>query len=220
MFRIGVIALTIAATAVINGCTRMSSLWPIFGNQYPSLPTTERYGSKISNPEKYRYLIAPGDQLQIFVWRNPEVSQTVTVRPDGIVSTPLVDDLMASGKTPEQLARDIEKVISTYIREPIVTVIVAGGGVGLYSEQIRVVGAAAKPRALLYSSNMTLLDVMIQVEGVTEFAAGNKATILRVVDDKPTQFQVRLDDLLKDGDVTANVDMLPGDILIIPESWF
>ncbi len=167
----------------------------------------------------YEYVIGPGDSLSIFVWRNPEVSQTVNVRPDGKISTPLVEDLVASGKTPTQLARELEEVLSKYIREPLVTIIVSGF-VGRYNEQIRVVGEAAQPRALPYKVNMTLLDVMITVGGLTEFAAGNKATITRVVDGQQTQTIVRLEDLIVDGDISANVAMRPGDILIIPEAWF
>lgn len=165
------------------------------------------------------YLIGPGDQVQIYVWRNPEVSTSVPVRPDGKITTPLVEDMVAVGKTPTQLARDIEKVLGAYIRDPVVSVIVAGFG-GPYSQQIRVVGQAAKPQTLPYKENMSLLDVMIAVGGLTEFAAGNKATIVRVVKDKQKHIQVRLDNLIKKGDISANVAVLPGDILIIPESWF
>lgn len=182
------------------------------------LPSSTYYGSQTQDPEEYRYLIGPGDSLNIFVWRNPEVSGGVTVRPDGLITTPLVEDLQASGKTPTQLARDIEGVLETYIRQPIVTVMV-GGGVGPYREQIRVVGEATSPQALSYREKMTLLDVMIVVGGLTEFASGNDAAIVRVVDGEQKSYRVRIDDLLKDGDITANVDMLPGDILIIPESW-
>ncbi len=182
------------------------------------LPSSTYYGTQTQNPEEYRYLIGPSDSLNVFVWRNPEVSGQITVRPDGLITTPLVEDLQASGKTPTQLARDIESVLETYIRQPIVTVMV-GGGVGPYREQIRVVGEAANPQALSYREKMTLLDVMIVVGGLTEFASGNDATIVRVVDGEQKGYRVRIDDLLKDGDITANVDMLPGDILIVPESW-
>ena len=183
------------------------------------LPPSTSHGSQTASPDEYNYLIGPGDEVQIFVWRNPEVSQSVTVRPDGKISTPLVEDLQASGRTPTQLARDLEKALETYIRQPIVTVIVAGG-IGPYSEQIRVVGQAAKPQAIAYKRKMTLLDVMIAVGGLTEFADGNNAKIVRVVDDQQKEYLARADDLLNDGDINANVDMLPGDILIIPESWF
>ncbi len=202
------------------------------------LPPSTGYSSHTTSPETYTYLIGPGDQLQIFVWRNPEVSQPITVRPDGKITTPLVEDLQASGKTPNQLARDLEKALETYIRQPIVTVIVANG-IGPYSEQIRVIGqvgqggqggqggggqggggqAAVRPQAIAYRQQMTLLDVMIAVGGLNEFAAGNKAKVVRVVDGKQKEYEVRLDDLLN-GDITANVDMLPGDILIVPEAWF
>lgn len=184
-----------------------------------SLPPSTSYGSQTTSPESYTYLIGPGDSVQIFVWRNPEISQAVTVRPDGKITTPLVEDLQASGKTPTQLARDLEKALETYIRQPIVTVIVAGG-LGPYSEQIRVVGQASKPQAISYKRQMTLLDVMIAVGGLTQFADGNSTKIVRIVDGKQMEYEVRVDDLLNDGDISANVDMLPGDILIIPEAWF
>lgn len=167
----------------------------------------------------YYYVIGPGDTVQIFVWGNPEVSTTVPVGPDGRITTPLVEDLEAVGKTSSQLARDIEQALSRYIKNPLVTVIVSGF-VGPYSEQIRVVGEATEPKALPYQSGMTLLDLMIAVNGLTEFAAGNRASIVRVVDGQPRQFSVRLDDLIKDGDIEANVDLLPGDVLIIPEAIF
>ncbi len=195
-----------------------------------NLPPSSSYGSQSTSPETYNYLIGPGDSVQIFVWRNPEVSQSVTVRPDGKISTPLVEDLQASGKTPTQLARDLEKALETYIRQPIVTVIVAGG-IGPYSEQIRVVGQVgsgsgsdsggqtSKPQAIAYKEKMTLLDVMVAVGGLGQFADGNNTKLVRVVVGKQKEYEVRLDDLLN-GDITANVDMLPGDILIVPEAWF
>lgn len=180
---------------------------------YPPAPSA---AEKIS---ANNYLIGPGDNLNVVVWRNPELSMNVPVRPDGKITTPLVEDIPASGKTPSQLARDIEKALSKYIQEPVVTVI-ATGFVGPFSQQIRVIGQAAKPQALQYRENMTVLDVMIAVGGVTEFAAGNQASILRTVDGKQQQLSVRLNDLIKDGDVSANVELRPGDVLIIPEGWF
>ena len=165
------------------------------------------------------YIIGPGDNVSVNVWRNPEVSQSVPVRPDGKITTPLVEDLQAAGKTPTALARDIEKALSKYIQQPVVTVIVTGF-VSTYGEQIRVIGQAARPQALSYRAEMSLMDVLIAVGGVTEFAAGNKATIIRKVDGKQQQFNVRLNDLIKDGDISANVPMRPGDILVIPESFF
>ena len=167
----------------------------------------------------WNYLVGPGDNVSVFVWRNPEVSGSFPVRPDGKMTMNLVEDLPASGKTPSQLARDIEKALSKYIQEPIVTVIV-GGGVGPFDQQIRVVGEAAKPQALNYREKMSLIDLMIAVGGLTDFAAGNKAYILRTQDGKQTQLGVRLEDLLRGGDIRANVEMRPGDVLVIPESLF
>jgi polysaccharide export outer membrane protein len=165
------------------------------------------------------YVIGPGDTVQIFVWRNPELTVTVPVRPDGRISTPLVEDMQAIGKTPTALARDVENVLKQYVQEPIVNVIVTGF-VGPFAQQVRVVGEAARPQAIPYRANMSALDAMIAVGGLTRFAAGNRAVIVRHVGDKDEQLRVRLDDLLRDGDVTANVKILPGDILIIPQSWF
>lgn len=183
------------------------------------LPTSVVHESSMAKSGDYTYQIGPGDSVNIFVWRNPEISNSVTVRPDGKITTPLVEELQASGKTPAQLAREIEEVLSTYIKEPIVTVIV-GNYVGPYSEQIRIVGEAANPQALPYRERMTAMDVMIAVGGLTDFADGNRATIVRVVDGEQKGFRVKLKDLLRKGDITANVDMKPGDVLIIPESFF
>lgn len=165
------------------------------------------------------YLIGPGDSVNIIVWRNPEVSMTVPVRPDGKITTPLVEDLAASGKTSTQLARDIEKELAKYIQQPVVTVIVTSF-VGTYGEQIRVIGQAARPQALPYRRDMSLMDVLIAVGGVTEFASGNKASIIRTVNGQQQKLPVRLNDLIKDGDISANMLMRPGDVLVIPESFF
>lgn len=173
----------------------------------------------VEPPSEYTYIIGPGDSVEMFVWGNPEVTRTVPVRPDGKISAPLVEELPASGKTPFQLARDIERELSKFIRNPLVSVIVSSF-VGPYSEQVRVVGQAAKPQAVPYKENMSLLDLMILVGGVTEYASGNRATIIRTVNGVKQQFRVRIDDLLEDGDITANVNVLPGDILIIPEAYF
>ncbi|WP_210544173.1 XrtA/PEP-CTERM system exopolysaccharide export protein [Rhodoferax sp. PAMC 29310] len=166
----------------------------------------------------YNYIVGPGDNLNISVWRNPELSMSVPVRPDGKIATPLVDDLVAQGKTSTEIARDIEKLLSKLVRDPVVTVIVTGF-VGPYSEQIRVVGEAAKPQALPYKQKMTLLDVMIAVGGLTDFADGNGASIVRA-SEGGAQYSVRIKDLVKRGDIAANVEMKPGDILIIPQGWF
>lgn len=166
----------------------------------------------------YNYVIGPGDAVNIVVWRNPELSMSVPVRPDGKIAAPLVEDLVAMGKDATTLARDIEKELGKYIRDPVVTVIVTAF-VGPYSEQIRVIGEAAKPQTLPYKQKMTLLDVMIAVGGLTDFADGNATKILRTAEgDK--QYSVRVKDLVKRGDVSANVEMKPGDVLIIPRSWF
>lgn len=167
----------------------------------------------------YNYVIGPGDSLSIFVWRNPELSQSVTVRPDGKLTVPLVEDLIAAGKTSTALAREIEQVLGTYIKDPLVTVIV-GGFQGVYDSQVRVLGEATKPTALPYRDQMTVLDVMIAVGGLTAFADGNKARLVRVIDGQQHQALVRLEDLVKDGDISANVPIAPGDVIIIPEAWF
>ena len=165
------------------------------------------------------YLVGPGDMLNVVVWRSPELSVTVPVRPDGKITTPLVEDLQASGKTTSQIARQMEQVLSRYVQNPVVTVIVTSFA-GPYSQQVRVIGEAAKPQALAYRENMTLLDVMIAVGGITDFAAGNRASILRTEGGKSRQFGVRLTDLIRGGDLSANVQMRPGDVLVIPQSYF
>jgi polysaccharide biosynthesis/export protein len=165
----------------------------------------------------YDYIIGPLDTVNIIVWRNPELSMTVPVRPDGKVTAPLVDDMQASGKTSSQLARELERALGKFIRDPVVSVVVTTF-VGPASEQIRVVGEATKPQVIAYRKNMSVLDVMIQVGGLTDFADGNAASIYRAAEGK--SYAVRLRDLVKRGDISANVDMRPGDILIIPQSWF
>ena len=190
------------AALVLAGCTTVA---------HPPAP------SSAASPG-YNYLIGPGDTVNIVVWRNPELSMSVPVRPDGKIATALVEDLPAQGKDATTLARDIEQALSKFIREPVVTVIVTNF-VGPYSEQIRVVGQAAKPQFLPYKQKMTLLDVMIAVGGMTDFADGNAATILRTSEGNK-QYSVRIKDLIRRGDVSANVEMKPGDVLIIPQSWF
>jgi polysaccharide export outer membrane protein len=189
---------------VLSGCA--TKYPPLEGGPAPAQVTPD-------------YIIGAGDSIQIFVWRNPELSSGVTVRPDGKITTPLVEDVPASGKTPTQLARDMEKELSVYVKNPVVTVMV-GGFVGPYEEQIRVVGQATNPQALPYRDQMTLLDLMIAVGGLTEFADGNKSIVVRVIDGEWQQFGVRIDDLINGADISANTYVLPGDILIVPESWF
>lgn len=178
---------------------------------YPPAPRT------VTGPD-FEYVIGPLDSVNVIVWRNPELSLAVPVRPDGKITTPLIDDLPAIGKSPTVLARDIEKALGKYIRDPVVTVIVTTF-VGPTSEQVRVIGEAAKPQILPYRKDMTLLDVMIAVGGLTDFADGNHATISRMSESGKV-YSVRLQDLVKRGDVSANVEMRPGDILVIPQSWF
>ncbi len=195
---------------IVSGCSTQ---------QLDTLPTATIHPSLTKDIDNYKYLIGPGDSLNISVWGSPEASGTYTVRPDGMVSTALVDDLVVSGKTPTELSRELEKELSTYIRDPIVSVSV-GGFVGPFSEQVRVMGEALEPRAIHYKEDMTLFDVMIEVGGLTDFADGNSARLIRVINNEQKQFVLKMDDLLRDGDIQANVDILPGDIIIIPEAWF
>lgn len=178
---------------------------------YPPAPT-------IAATSDYRYVIGPLDTVNIVVWRNPELSMSVPVRPDGRISTPLVEDVPALGRNPEELARQLEKALGKYIRDPVVTVIVTNFN-GPSNEQIRIIGEAAKPQAVAYRQSMTLLDVIIVVGGLTDFADGNKAVLVRG-SEKGKQYSVRLGDLVRRGDISANVDVKPGDVLIIPQSWF
>ncbi len=164
------------------------------------------------------YQIGALDEISVVVWRNPDLSATVTVRPDGKISLPLVENLQAAGSRPEDLSRKIEAALSKYIRDPVVTVVV-NRALGETSAQVRIVGEAGKPQAVAFRQNMTLLDVMIQVGGLTDFADGNNAVLVRGAENGK-QYSVRIKDLLRRGDISANVDMKPGDILIIPQSWF
>ena len=165
------------------------------------------------------YVIGPGDQLQISVWKNPELSTAVPVRPDGRISTPLVTDVVAAGRTPEELGHDIEARLKKYVSDPIVTVIVSSF-VGPYSQQVRIVGEASQPKALPYLAHMTVLDAMIASGGLTPYASGNRAKLIRKVNGKDVSTTLRLSDLLKEGDLSANAELQPGDTIIIPQSFF
>jgi len=169
--------------------------------------------------ELSKYIIGSGDQLQISVWHNPELSTTVPVRPDGRISTPLVTDVVAAGRTPEELGHDIEARLKKYVSDPLVTVIVSSF-VGPYSQQVRIVGEAAQPKALPYLAHMTVLDAMIASGGLTPFASGNRAKLIRKVNGKDVSTTLRLSDLLKEGDLSANAELQPGDTIIIPQSFF
>ncbi len=189
----------------------MVSLLASCATKYPPAPAAA------TSPD-YRYVIGPLDTVNVIVWRNPELSMAVPVRPDGRITTPLVEDIPALGRNPAELARDLEQALAKYIRDPVVTVIVTSF-VGSSNEQIRIVGEAAKPQAVPYRQNMTLLDVIIVVGGLTDFADGNNAVLVRG-SEQNKQYNVRLGDLVRRGDISANVDVRPGDVLIIPQSWF
>lgn len=204
----GYCGLTLILGLFLTGCSSTSTL-----------PQATVQNSLTTSVDNYQYLIGPNDTVGIFVWRNPELSGTFIVRPDGKVSTSLVEDVPVSGKTPTQVARDMEVILSKYIRDPVVTVSVTNF-VGPYSEQVRVIGAAANPQAISYRQYMTVLDLMIAVGGLTEFADGNGAKLIRTKNGQQITFNIRLDDLIRDGEIAANVDMLPGDVVIIPEAWF
>lgn len=197
-------SMLITGLVLLGGCTSYAELPPPVFDEEAEAP---------------QYIIGPLDSLSVFVWRNPELSSGGIVRPDGRLTLPLVEDLQAAGKTPVQLARDIEVALGEYILDPIVTVSV-GGFVGPFSEQIRIVGEATRPQAIPFRANMTMLDVMIQVGGLTDFADGNATTLVRAEDGEQKKYRVRLDDLLQDGDISANASVLPGDVIIVPESWF
>ena len=184
-----------------------------------SAPAVDGNASDVAANPGYQYVIGPGDTLDIFVWGYDDLSVEVPVRPDGKITTRLIEDMQASGKTPSQLARDIEKQSVTYVKNPTVTITV-NEFVGDTSQQIRVVGGGSEPKTVPYRNNMTVLDVMIEVGGLSEFSSGNKARLVRNVNGKQQSYRVRLHSLLKGGDIKANRPVQPGDIIIIPESWF
>ena len=185
----------------------------------PELPSASFVAMQEGPGEEY--VIDPLDELTVFVWRNPELGASVQVRPDGRITTPLITDMPAVGKTPSMLAEDVKLQLSQYIQDPLVSVIV-NKFAGTFSQQVRIVGATEKPASLPYRANMTLLDAMIAVGGLSEFAAGNRARLVRFDKSTGTQkeFAVKLGDLLKKGDSRANVLLMPGDVIIIPESMF
>ena len=181
---------------------------------FPPVPDAQR------NIEvDYDYILGPGDAVDIFVWGNEELSSGSSVRPDGKLTTHLVEDLQASGKTSTQLARDIEEAYSEYVRQPVVSVTVSNFK-GIPEQSVRVMGEATDPKQVNFKKHMTLLDVMIDTGGLTEYADGNKSVLIRMVDGKQLTYGLRLDDLVKDGDISANISVMPGDIIIITESWF
>lgn len=183
-------------------------------SKYPQVTSDQ-----LQSAQDFDYIIGPGDELNIFVWGNEELTVSVPVRPDGKITTRLVEDIQASGKTPTQLARDVEKAYSEYVKNAVVTVIV-DEFVGVPNQQVRVIGEAAVPLTVPFRKHMTLLDLMIEVGGLTEFADGNKSVLIRNIDGEQQVYNVRLEDLVQDGDISANVALMPGDIMIIPEAWF
>ena len=197
---------------VLSGCAAG-------GASGPQLPPASFVSTREGPGEEY--VIGPLDDLTIFVWRNPELGAKVQVRPDGRITTPLITDMPAVGKTPSMLEEDIRLQLSQYIEDPLVSVIV-NEFAGTFSQQIRIVGATAQPASLPYRANMTVLDAMIAVGGLSEFAAGNRAKLIRFDKQlgRQREYALRLTDLLKRGDSKANVLLQPGDVIIIPESTF
>ena len=189
---------------------------PAVAQGVPSPTADAPATSALSPDEEASYVIGPGDQLQVFVWRNPELSTTVPVRPDGKISTPLVNDVVAVGKSPAQLSKDIEAVLGEYIRSPQVSVIVLQAR-SAYSE-VRVVGEVLRPQAVPYRSGMTVLDVVLAVGGLNPYAAGNRAKLIRRENGKDTEIRIKLEDLLNDGEMSQNVPVKPGDVLVVPQS--
>ncbi|MBK1666358.1 sugar ABC transporter substrate-binding protein [Rhodospirillum rubrum] len=169
--------------------------------------------------ERPVYVVGPGDSLDVFVWGQPDLSRSIVVRPDGRLTLPLVTDLVAAGKTPSELSAAITEQLKTYVQNPVVSVMVVNFA-GPFDKQVRVVGEAATPKALQYRDRMTTLDAMIEVGGLKQFAAGNRAVLVRGQPPEAKSYRVRLEDLMNDGDINANVPLMPGDVLIIPQSWF
>ena len=184
----------------------------------PSLPSHKNSLDFPKNSQSYNYKIAPGDILKIYVWGNSELSINTIVRPDGKISMPLITSIDAMNKTAMELSSDIASNLTTYIRDPKVTISIAKFS-GTYSEQIKIIGESVQPKAINYSKNMTLLDAMIQIGGLSNFAAGNKARLIRYENGLKKVYSLKIKSLLNKGNLKANVDLLPGDIIIIPESW-
>jgi polysaccharide biosynthesis/export protein len=224
----------------------LAVVWLVGCTSYPQLSEED----DVNIPSDYTYIIGPGDNINIFVWGNPDISTTVMVRPDGKITIPLAEDLMASGKTPSQLARLMETQLSKYVRDPQVVIMVSGFE-GVYSQQVRIIGqlggsggggggfggglgissgfgggfggsgsSGFSAKAFPYRKGMTLLDLMVQVGGLGQYADGNRASIVRQVDGEPQHFGIRIEDLIDEADLSANVKILPGDIIIIPEAFF
>ena len=205
--------------ALLIGAGALASTGCASAKSRETLPPANFVSDNAAPTEKY--VIGALDQLNIFVWRNQELSAKVQVRPDGMITTPLISDMVAAGKTPAKLAEDIKRVLSKYIDNPQVSVMVDGFQ-GTFGQQIRIVGATDKPAALPYRANMTLLDAMIEVGGLSQYAAGDKARLIRHDREtgKQTEYNLKISRLLKKGDTRANVSLRPGDVIIIPQSMF
>lgn len=216
--RVATVVAGVTLAAMLSGCSTTGAFPPA-----PlSVPMPEA-SAKSNEPKCLAdssdcYKIGPLDTLTIVVWRNPELSMTVTVRPDGLIAIPLIDEIPAAGRNPTQLAHEITAKLGKYVVDPVVSVVVSNFQ-GVYSDQIRIVGEAAKTQSVPYRKDMTVLDVMIQVGGITDFADGNGAVLVRG-HEHGKQYSLRLKDLLKRGDISANAAMMPGDIIIVPQSWF
>lgn len=211
-------------TALVWGqSTTPSPSRPTPGNSPPATsgsvnPADSQMPPMAANKVSPDYRIGPGDTLQIFVWRNSELTQSVPVRPDGKISTPLVEDMVAVGKTPSQLARDIEVVLGEYIRSPQVNVIVTNP-VSAFS-QVKVIGQVTNPQSLPYREGMRVLDAILAAGGLTEFASGNRGKIVRKVDGKDTEIKIKVEDLVNKGAMKHNVELKPGDVIVVPQSFF
>jgi len=210
LFRLMALVLIAVASGLV-GCSATSTR-----------PQAEGKPGVVANVPKDQagadYLIGPGDTLQVFVWQSPDLSTTVAVRPDGRISTPLVEDMVAVGKTPSGLASDIETALATYIRSPEVSVIVSNA-VGVLS-QVQVIGQVTNPSGVPYRAGLRVLDVLLQVGGLTEFAAPNRAILLRTENYKEKKIKIRIGDLLDDGDLSQNLELKPGDVIVVPQTWF
>jgi polysaccharide export outer membrane protein len=209
--RVVIVALSLLSTCALAQGVAADPPAAVAGGAAAAVPAAQ-------SVDPNSYVIGPGDTLQVFVWRNADLTTTVPVRPDGKISTPLVEDMVAVGKTPTQLARDVEKVLSEYVRAPTVNIIVTLP-VGTFS-QVQVIGQVTKPGPLPYRAGMKVLDAVLAVGGMTQFASGNRAKIVRMVDNHQQEIHLKLDALVNKGDMKQNFELRPGDVLVVPESIF
>ena len=205
----------LAISTLIISC---ASSPPVAPTPTPAAASAAHGATAAAKPADNDYIIGPGDTLQVFVWRNPELSVSVPVRPDGKISTPLVEDMVAVGKTPPQLARDMEKVLGEYVRSPKVNIIITTAASAF--SLVKVVGQVVRPQALPYREGMTVLDAVLEVGGLGQFASGNRARLVRMVNGQQTTIHVKLDNLLNGGDQRENIPLKPGDVLVVPQSIF